>query len=166
MVSAVQLYARDVPGLGFLVGTDLLQMLWRPLVHENGQYAANPRLHWRTAALTAAGATVRKPPRPHTSDEDYLPRPCTVSPTPAVEYPNWDLPEGLSELLSQRFEDLKEGEGATTASKVPPRSRARSGATRGGLSRPTGPTAQAAPPVWTPCSVSPRVNQEWAGGFP
>ncbi|WP_345655270.1 hypothetical protein [Streptomyces siamensis] len=107
----VQLYARDVPGLVFPVGTDLLQILWCPLVHEDGQCAANPRLYWRSAVLTAAGATVGKPPRPHTADEDYLPRPCTVSPTPAVEYPNWDLPEGLSEVLDQRFEDLKEKRG-------------------------------------------------------
>ncbi|MER5904868.1 hypothetical protein ABT150_33035 [Streptomyces mirabilis] len=111
MVPVVQLYARDVPGLVFPAGTDLLQILWCPLVHKDGQYAANPRLHWRNAALTAAGATVEEPPRPHTADEDYLPRPCTVSPTPDVEYPNWDLPEGLSELLDQRFEDLKEEKG-------------------------------------------------------
>ncbi|MEU8986951.1 hypothetical protein AB0C98_10955 [Streptomyces sp. NPDC048558] len=111
MVPVVQLYARDVPGLVFPAGTNLLQILWCPLVHEDDQYAANPRLHWRSAALTSAGAMAGEPPRPHTADEDYLPRPCTVPPTPAVEYPNWDLPEGLSELLDQRFEALKEEKG-------------------------------------------------------
>ncbi|MGA5199081.1 hypothetical protein [Streptomyces exfoliatus] len=111
MVPVVQLYARDVPGLVFPAGTDLLQILWCPLVHEDGQYAANPRLLWRSTALTAAGAAAGEPPRPHTAEEDYLPRPCTVSPTPAVEYPNWDLAEGLGKVLDQRFEALQEKQG-------------------------------------------------------
>ncbi|QRX89471.1 hypothetical protein [Streptomyces noursei] len=111
MVPVVQLYARDVPGLVFPAGTDLLQILWCPLIHEDDASAANPRLTWRSTALTAARAAVGEPPRPHTADEEFLPRPCTVSPTPAVEYPNWDLPEGLGELLGQRFEDLKEKQG-------------------------------------------------------
>jgi hypothetical protein len=110
MVPVVQLYAWDVPGLVFPAGTDLLQILWCPLVHEDDQYAANPRLHWRSTALTAVGATAGEPPRPHTADEDFLPRPCTVFPTPAVEYPNWDL-QGLGKLLDQRFEALREERG-------------------------------------------------------
>ncbi|MFB7465220.1 hypothetical protein ACFCZ1_17315 [Streptomyces sp. NPDC056224] len=111
MVPVVQLYARDVPDLAFPTGTDLLQILWCPLVHEDDQYAANPRLHWRNTALTAADASAGKPPRPHTAEEDYLPRPCTVSPTPAVEYPNWDLPDELSEQIGERFEALQEERG-------------------------------------------------------
>ncbi|PJM93267.1 hypothetical protein CG719_23880 [Streptomyces sp. CB01373] len=111
MVPVVQLYARNVPDLVFPAGTDLLQILWCPLVHEDDQYAANPRLYWRSSALIAAGATAGEPPRPHTAEGDYLPRPCTVSPTPAVEYPNWDLPEGLGELLDERFEALKDERG-------------------------------------------------------
>ncbi|MFD4955657.1 hypothetical protein, partial [Streptomyces sp. NPDC058451] len=111
MVPVVQLYARNVPNLVFPADTDLLQILWCPLVHEDDQYAANPRLYWRSSALIAAGATAGEPPRPHTAEGDYLPRPCTVSPTPAVEYPNWDLPEGLGELLDERFEALKDERG-------------------------------------------------------
>ncbi|MEU3103390.1 hypothetical protein [Streptomyces griseoflavus] len=111
MVPVVQLYARHVPGLVFPAGTDLLHILWCPLVHEDGRYAAGPRLHWRDSALTAAGATAAEPPRPHTAEEDHLPRPRTVSPTPAVEYPNWDLPEELGDLLDERFEDMKEERG-------------------------------------------------------
>ncbi|MFE9445962.1 hypothetical protein ACFYO2_45250 [Streptomyces sp. NPDC006602] len=111
MVPVVQLYARDVPDLVFPVGTDLLQILWCPLVHEDDQAAADPRLHWRSTALTAAGAIAGEPPRPHTAEEDYLPRACTLSPTPAKEYPNWDLPEGLGELLNQRFDALREERG-------------------------------------------------------
>ncbi|WEB45464.1 hypothetical protein MOV08_43410 [Streptomyces yunnanensis] len=80
MVPVVQLYARDVPGLVFPAGTDLLQILWCPLIHEDDASAANPRLTWRSTALTAARAAVREPPRPHTADEEFLPRPCTLSP--------------------------------------------------------------------------------------
>ncbi|MFB8396714.1 hypothetical protein [Streptomyces yangpuensis] len=111
MVPVAQLYARDVPGLVFPAGTDLLQLLWCPLVHEDDQYAANPSLHWRSAALTAADVAAGEPPRPHTAEEDYLPRPCTLSPTPAVEYPNWDMPKGLGALLEERFEALEEERG-------------------------------------------------------
>lgn len=111
MVSVLQLFARDVPGLVFPAGTDLLQILWCPLVHDDGQDAASPRLHWRSTALTAANAAHGEPPRPHTADEDFMPRPCTVSPTPAVEYPNWDLSEELVGLLGERFEALKEEQG-------------------------------------------------------
>ncbi|MFJ6484219.1 hypothetical protein ACIQK6_29440 [Streptomyces sp. NPDC091682] len=107
MVPVVQLYARDVPGLVFPAGTDLFQILWCPLVHEDDQHAANPRLHWRSATLTAADVADGKAPRPHTAEEDYLPRPCTVSPTPAVEYPLRDLPGELGE----RFEALHEERG-------------------------------------------------------
>ncbi|WP_331728319.1 hypothetical protein [Streptomyces sp. NBC_00158] len=107
MVPVLQLYARDVPGLVFPAGTDLLQILWCPLVHEDGQYAPNPALRWRGTATTAVSATVAEPPRPHTAEEEYLPRPCTLSPTPAVEYPNRDVPEGLGDLLVERFEALE-----------------------------------------------------------
>ncbi|MFD7915301.1 hypothetical protein ACFV30_32075 [Streptomyces sp. NPDC059752] len=111
MLPVVQLYARDVPGLVFPAGCDLLQILWCPLVHGAAPYAAAPRLRWRSAATTAAGAVVGEPPRPHTVAEDFLPRPCTVSPTPAVEYPNRDMPEGLGDLLDERFEALQEERG-------------------------------------------------------
>ncbi|MFE5518049.1 hypothetical protein ACFQ9Q_10035 [Streptomyces virginiae] len=111
MVPVVQLYARDVPGLVFPAGTDLLQILWCPLVHETAPYTAAPRLHWRDAGSTAAGATVGEPPYPHTAEEEFLPRPCTVSPTPAVEYPSWDMPQGLADLLDARFEALREERG-------------------------------------------------------
>ncbi|RSS79158.1 hypothetical protein EF903_31770 [Streptomyces sp. WAC05292] len=107
MVPVVQLYARDVPGLDFPAGTDLLQILWCPLVHQDDQYAAGPRLLWRSTEQTAAGAVAGEPPRPHTAEEDYLPRACAVSPTAAVEYPNWDLPEGLADLLGERFEAME-----------------------------------------------------------
>ncbi|MBW1599496.1 hypothetical protein HPT28_21155 [Streptomyces sp. JJ38] len=111
MVPVVQLYARDVPDLDFPAGTDLLQILWCPLVHDDGQYAANPGLYWRNTALTAACAAEWEPPRPHTADEEFVPRPCTVSPTPAVEYPNWDMPRGLSERIGGRYEVLEEERG-------------------------------------------------------
>ncbi|MCX5174245.1 hypothetical protein [Streptomyces virginiae] len=111
MVPVLQLYAEDVPDLVFPAGTDLLQILWCPLVHEDDQYAANPRLHWRSTALTAADVAEGQPPSPHTAEKDYLPRPCTVSPTPAVEYPSWGLLDEFGEQLGERFEALQEERG-------------------------------------------------------
>ncbi|MGW6877750.1 hypothetical protein ACWGHA_36115 [Streptomyces xanthophaeus] len=46
-------------------------------------------------------------PRPHITEEEFVPRPCTVSPTPAVEYPYWDLPEELNEVLGERFDEFE-----------------------------------------------------------
>ncbi|MGW3248113.1 hypothetical protein [Streptomyces sp. NPDC001070] len=37
-----------------------------------------------------------------------MPRPCTVSPTPAVEYPAQDLPEELARSLRPRLEEIEE----------------------------------------------------------
>ncbi len=34
-------------------------------------------------------------------------QPCTVTPTGATEYPNWDLPADLAQRLSARFEEFE-----------------------------------------------------------
>ncbi|MFD7554797.1 hypothetical protein ACFV9E_09710 [Streptomyces sp. NPDC059835] len=51
-----------MPSLVFRVATDLLQILWCPLVHEDedDQYVANPSLHRRSTELTAAGAAAEE----------------------------------------------------------------------------------------------------------
>jgi hypothetical protein len=55
MVPVVQLYARDVPELPFPRGRDVLQIVWCPLIHEDqDQWAALPRLYWRTEAEVIA----------------------------------------------------------------------------------------------------------------
>ncbi|MCW8382252.1 YwqG family protein [Streptomyces justiciae] len=112
MVPVVQLFARDVPELLFPAGTDLLQIVWCPCLHDDrDEWVALPRLYWRDAADVSATGLLADPPRPSAYDEDFLPRPCTVSPTPALEYPNWDMPEGLSGTLGERFEEIEAATG-------------------------------------------------------
>ncbi|MGX5184423.1 hypothetical protein ACWKT5_16750 [Streptomyces avermitilis] len=41
-------------------------------------------------------------------EEEFMPSPCTVSPTPVVEYPNWNLPQELRQTLQPRIEELEE----------------------------------------------------------
>ncbi|MFJ6573325.1 hypothetical protein ACIQNU_38530 [Streptomyces sp. NPDC091292] len=53
------------------------------------------------------------PPAPYEYEEEFVPRPCTVTPTRVVEYPNRDLPEGLSQNLSQRFDEIEEAYGVS-----------------------------------------------------
>ncbi|REK89392.1 hypothetical protein DY245_16235 [Streptomyces inhibens] len=113
MVPVVQLFARDVPRLEFPAGKDVLQLVWCPLIHpEDPAGAALPRLYWRneTETETVAAGLLRDIPEPGEGEyeEDFMPRPCTVSPTPAVEYPKWDLPEELRQALLPRLRELEE----------------------------------------------------------
>ncbi|WP_234444702.1 DUF1963 domain-containing protein [Streptomyces sp. NRRL F-525] len=110
MVPVVQLFARDVPELPFPEGADVLQLLWCPLIHPDDQaYATLPRLHWRNEAAVLATGVLRDVPAPQQGeyDEEFVPTPCTVSPTAVIEYPNWDLPQGLQQALRPRIEELE-----------------------------------------------------------
>ncbi|MEV5378409.1 hypothetical protein AB0L26_20920 [Streptomyces nondiastaticus] len=115
MVAVAQLYARDLPELPFPPGRDVLQILWCPLIHEGDVSAARPELYWRSAHETAAAGAgiLAEPPQPYEYDEEFVPQPSTVSPTKAVEYPNWDMPPGLSQTLEERFEAFEERLGAS-----------------------------------------------------
>jgi hypothetical protein len=94
MMPVAQLYARDVPDLPRPEGTDLLQVLWCPLEHEDlpyQSYVPNVRLRWRDSAAVAEPLAVF--PEPHAVTEPYLVNPCAVHPEPVVDYP---YPEQLS----------------------------------------------------------------------
>ncbi|WP_432117216.1 DUF1963 domain-containing protein [Streptomyces sp. bgisy032] len=111
MVPVVQLFARDVPQLKFPQGTDVLQLVWCALIHpQDPAGAALPRLYWRREEEVLAGGVLRDIPAPQQGeyDEDFMPRPCTVSPTQVVEYPNWDFSEDLRQTLQPRIEELEE----------------------------------------------------------
>ncbi|MEV8530178.1 hypothetical protein AB0451_39935 [Streptomyces sp. NPDC052000] len=166
MVPVVQLYARDVPELPFPQGCDVLQIVWCPLIHESqDQCTVLPQLHWRNEAeVTATGAAAKALPAPYESDDDFVPRPCTVSPTRVEEYPNWDMPTALTETLGDRFDDI-EAEFGCSYYDIATTIRARPVATRAGLSPRTGPTAPAGNP-WNTCSASPLQNRAPAVGFP
>ncbi|MCI4045708.1 hypothetical protein [Streptomyces sp. TRM75563] len=108
MVPVVQLYARDVPELPFPAGLDVLQVVWCPLIHDDEVGAALPKVYWRSERTVAAGGMVPNPPAPYEYEEEFVPRPCTVTPTRVVEYPNRDLPGDLAQALSQRFGEIED----------------------------------------------------------
>ncbi|MEU4097087.1 hypothetical protein [Streptomyces sp. NPDC026673] len=111
MVPVVQLFARDVPRLAFPDGSDLLQLVWCPLLHaEEDTPAALPGLYWRRESEVVAAGLLRDVPAPGEGEyhDDFTPRPCTVSPTAVVEYPNWDLPKEFSDALGPRLGEIEE----------------------------------------------------------
>ncbi|MCX4726018.1 hypothetical protein ACIPW9_12715 [Streptomyces sp. NPDC090052] len=108
MVPVVQLYARDVPELPFPEGRDLLQVTWCALIHDDGPATVRPKLYWRSERETVTGGVLADRPLPYECDEEFTPRPCTVSPTRVVEYPNSDLPAALAAELGGRFDQIEE----------------------------------------------------------
>ena len=112
MVPVLQLFACDVPALVFPVGTDVLQVLWCPLTHsEHDQWSPVPLLSWRSTMELASRQLLDEAPQPYEFDDGYVPRPCVVHPTEAVEYPNWDMPEDLSERVGAWNDDVEESTG-------------------------------------------------------
>jgi hypothetical protein len=108
LVPVVQLYAKDLPELPFPAGTDVLQVLWCPLIHDDEAGTALPKLYWRNEQVITSGGVLSGHPEPYKYDEELVPRPCTVTPTRVVEYPNYDMPEGLAVALGDRFEEINE----------------------------------------------------------
>jgi hypothetical protein len=101
LMPVAQLYARDIPGLPRPEGTDLLQVLWCPLDHEDlpyTSYVPNLRLRWRDSTAVTDPLTVF--PEPPVITGPYLVNPCAVHPEPVVDYPYPDLlPEPLLETI-------------------------------------------------------------------
>ncbi|MFJ9848137.1 DUF1963 domain-containing protein [Streptomyces sp. NPDC101150] len=108
LVPVLQLFSADVPELPFPAGTDVLQVLWCPFDHEPG-YVPRPELYWRDSSRCEEQRA--EPPRPDGADDDYLPDPCVLHPERVTEYPNWDLPDELSEALEERFDRLEDETG-------------------------------------------------------
>ncbi|USY22955.1 DUF1963 domain-containing protein [Nocardiopsis exhalans] len=107
-VPVVQLHRNDALGVEFPPGKDLLQVLWCPFDHP-GLYCPLPRVYWRTTA--SLGEVRSTPPVPDGARAEHVPAPCVVHPEPVVDYPSWDLPEDLSDQLSERFEQLEKETG-------------------------------------------------------
>lgn len=107
LVPVLQLYARDFPDLEFPHGTDLLQVLWCPLLHPPS-HAPLPYLRWRRTSDIVMGRLLDRPPGPWVSDEECLPRPCEIHPTRALEYPGRDLPQDVRKAIGPRSEELED----------------------------------------------------------
>jgi hypothetical protein len=105
LVPVLQLYARDVPTLPFVDGTDVLQVLWCPYDHAPRAWV-KPALRWRASSQIAAlAAEVPWPPDPQ--PDGFVPRPCVLDPEAVVEYPSWDLPDDLYERFRAAFGSIR-----------------------------------------------------------
>ncbi|MEU5382073.1 MULTISPECIES: DUF1963 domain-containing protein [unclassified Streptomyces] len=105
MVPILQLFARDVPGLEFPEGKDLLQLVWCALIHEQDPGPVVPRLYWRNEAEVVAAGLLSEIPEVSEGeyDEDHMPERSTLSPTIAQDYPSWhDLSEDTLTLWGSR----------------------------------------------------------------
>ncbi|XVU26897.1 hypothetical protein ACQPZJ_07575 [Actinoplanes sp. CA-054009] len=104
LVPVAQLYRRDVPGIDWPAGSDLLQVLWCPLDHETTGYNPRVELRWRRAA--DVGATPAEPPEPAVVNESYLVTPCAVRPEVIREHEYAPLlPDDLRERAERWAEE-------------------------------------------------------------
>ncbi len=88
LVPVLQLRASDVPELEFFPGTNLFQLFWCPLDHDDPLYVAKPVVFWHdTNAITQPLRQMPLPPLTHSS---YLPKECRLSFERVVEYPPID----------------------------------------------------------------------------
>ena len=73
-VPAVQLRKEDVPGMEFPRGTDLFQLLWCPIEHQQDGDCAKPRVFWRERA--AVSTTIGEELRLEIFEDEacYIPR--------------------------------------------------------------------------------------------
>ncbi|GGT33855.1 hypothetical protein [Streptomyces chromofuscus] len=85
LIPLAQFYARDVPGLPFPEGTDLLQVLWVPSAEIEGCSPA-VQLRWRLSSQVEQ--VLAAPPEPAcVEDGDHVPEPCLLHPEPVREFP-------------------------------------------------------------------------------
>ncbi|MFF4386545.1 hypothetical protein ACFY0G_07050 [Streptomyces sp. NPDC001552] len=109
LIPVAQLYARDVPGLPFPEGTDLLQVLWCPFIDIEDQSGSEAvQLRWRRAADVAE--VLVSPPEPaYVGTSELVPLPCGLHPEQVLEYP---AAHDLDPELAGRIDDWEE-DGAT-----------------------------------------------------
>ena len=107
MVSAAQLFARDVQGLPWPGGTDVCQVLWCPAWHEPDQ-GPRVRVRWRDSHDPGLDGplAVAPPNDADTAKVNYIPNPCSLSPEQVVDYPDWwELPEDLRQRIEAWEQD-------------------------------------------------------------
>ncbi|WP_354637752.1 hypothetical protein [Kitasatospora camelliae] len=103
LIPLAQLYARDVPGLPFPEGTDLLQVVWSPSEDVEGCSGA-VQLRWRRASEVRE--VLAAPPEPaYVQQDDHVPEPCLLRPEQVREFPPGHL---LAEEVTERLETWAE----------------------------------------------------------
>jgi hypothetical protein len=104
MVPVAQLYRRDVPGFLGPDDTDVLQVLWCPLMHVELGYSPRVHLRWRRAGQVTE--VLQAPPQPLLVEDAHLPSPCVLHPEQVREYPCLDLlPPSLVERIEEWDDD-------------------------------------------------------------
>jgi hypothetical protein len=110
LVPVLQLFAVDVPELAFPAGTDVLQVMWCPFDHHHELGSApRPEVFWRDSSQDDLEPAA--PPPPAGARRDYLPSPCVLHPERVTDYPNWDLPPDIADVLQLRFHQMEEETG-------------------------------------------------------
>ncbi|MER6255279.1 hypothetical protein ABT224_28410 [Streptomyces sp. NPDC001584] len=87
LIPVAQLYSRDVPGLPFPEGTDLLQVLWCPFIDIEDQEGSDAvQLRWRSAG-DVAEVMAAAPEPAYVGTYELVPVPCVLHPEQVREYP-------------------------------------------------------------------------------
>jgi hypothetical protein len=84
LVPVLQLLISDAPQLPFPDGTDLLQILWCPNIHEN--HVPRAQVFWRRAA-DIHDPLPQMPAPNRVEREGFVPQPCVVHPEQVTEFP-------------------------------------------------------------------------------
>ncbi|MEV5972256.1 hypothetical protein [Streptomyces sp. NPDC051921] len=104
LIPVAQFYARDVPGLPFPDGTDLLQVLWAPSEEIEGCSEA-VQLRWRLSSDVQE--ILVEPPEPaYVEQSEHVPAPCVLHPEEVREFPPFHA------LDEEQQSQLLEGEEA------------------------------------------------------
>jgi len=93
MIPVVQVYRRDTPGFLGPADSDLMQVLWCPLVHDWLDYCPRLVIKWRRLADT--GEVLVCPPEPSVVADSFLPDQCVLHPEQVAEFDDDGLPEEL-----------------------------------------------------------------------
>ena len=99
----LQIRKEDVPEIGFPEGTDLMQLLWCAMGHEEVNFAYESRIVWRRRADVIG--PIRSFPKITGESEDWSPNliPCRLYPERVMDYPGYLL--GLPKILPGRMRD-------------------------------------------------------------
>jgi len=85
LIPVLQLRADEFPELQFYPGTDLFQLLWCPLDH-NETFMAKPFVFWRNSRHVSD--PLSQMPHAEITNENYLPTPCRLHPERVTEFPH------------------------------------------------------------------------------